>query len=837
VLFWCWIALVACWLLAGLVVGEAAAVPSLHDALHRAGATETGIRLVLSPDGLENDGFYASEVTVTAGQPLTLEVTNELSADAYVTIGGRRLGPVRPGTAAVYHLPPLAEASVALRTEPLGADGNVLALGAQGAVGSRTVIAEVAQRVARSTHLPELSRGAALQYLFSAVNLGLAILLLRVRPRDLTARLLAVGLLGTAAVFNLPAHLAYDVLLPIVGSGVLELLHAAFHFVGGGAYVAALLLFPDGRLPYWKPGILRRIPAGAVYLVAVPGLVYLAFMASFYAELPIGRLAFFGLLVPVVGIGGQAIRSRGATDLGRRQQSRVLLLALGTAFGLTLVAGGLLLLARRSGPATLGLVDRLGFEVFPPLFAVIPIALVAVLARYRLWDVDRILNRALVYGVVTGILGLAYVGGVLLLGRSLPLPEDSPLLVATTTLAVAALFRPLRARIQRLVDRRFYRERYDAREAVRAFSTRLRAQVDLGVLCDELLAVVEQTVHPATVTLALDGPAPPPGEGGLSVPLISHGELVGELSIGPSRSERPYSRDDRELLSDLASHAAPAVRVAQLVRRQEAEALRQAQLEHELDVARRIQIQLLPKRLPAIDGWSLAAHYQPAREVGGDFYDVIPLPDGTIGLALGDVTDKGIPAALVMATTHSLVRAEAASGRPPGEVLARVNEHLVDEMPPGMFVTCLYAVLDPVTGGLRFANAGHSLPYRRTGDRVAELRACGMPLGLFAGMEYEQHETVLAPGDGLLLHSDGLAEAHDPGGEMFGLPRLQRLVGEYGGGQELIDGLLAAWHRHTGDAADQDDDITLLTLCRAPATTDATVNANRPGARAAATTC
>src|SRR6266545_4604395 len=298
------------------------------------------------------------------------------------------------------------------------------------------------------------------------------------------------------------------------------------------------------------------------------------------------------------------------------------------------------------------------------------------------------------------------------------------------------------------------------------------------------------------------------------VPLVSQGELIGLLNLGPRRSEQEYSTDDRKLLNDLAGHTAPAVRVAQLVREQEAEIRERERIEGELEVARLIQQQFLPHELPELPGWHVAAFYKPARQVGGDFYDFLDLPDGQIGIVVGDVTDKGVPAALVMATTHSILRAEAPRLVSPGEVLGRVNDLLVTEMPAHMFVTCLYAVLDPVSGRLRYANAGHNLPYLRTVDGVSELRARGMPLGLMPGMAYEEKETALAPGDDLLLHSDGLAEAHSPERQMFGFPRLAKLAAEGASGQELIDLLLNELAKFTGPGWEQEDDITLVTLRR-----------------------
>lgn len=300
----------------------------------------------------------------------------------------------------------------------------------------------------------------------------------------------------------------------------------------------------------------------------------------------------------------------------------------------------------------------------------------------------------------------------------------------------------------------------------------------------------------------------------LAVPLVSQGELIGVLSLGRRLSEQDYSSDDRKLLDNLAAQAAPALRVGQLVREQQAEAARRQRFEQELEVARLIQQNFLPKQLPDLQGWQMAAFYRPAREVGGDFYDVIALPDGRVGLVVGDVTDKGVPAALVMSATRTILRASATRLVEPGEVLERVNEHLCPDMPAKMFVTCLYGVLDPATGLLRFANAGHDVPYVKTADGVVELRARGMPLGLMAGMAYEEKEMVLAPGDSVLMHSDGIVEAHSPDREMYGFPRLKETVGDGPGGQDLIDLVLRDLEGFVGPDAEQEDDITMLTVQR-----------------------
>jgi predicted ester cyclase len=178
-------------------------------------------------------------------------------------------------------------------------------------------------------------------------------------------------------------------------------------------------------------------------------------------------------------------------------------------------------------------------------------------------------------------------------------------------------------------------------------------------------------------------------------------------------------------------------RLAQVERERE-------RIEQELRVARSIQQASLPKEVPTLEGWKISPFYQPAREVGGDFYDFHLLSGGRLGLAVGDATGKGVPAALVMSTTCGMLRAvsQALDSSSPGEMLQRVNEALVPSIPDNMFVTCFYAILDPKKGSLRYANAGHDVPYLHRNSAAEELRARGMPLGLMPGMSYEEKEIV-----------------------------------------------------------------------------------------------
>jgi predicted ester cyclase len=246
--------------------------------------------------------------------------------------------------------------------------------------------------------------------------------------------------------------------------------------------------------------------------------------------------------------------------------------------------------------------------------------------------------------------------------------------------------------------------------------------------------------------------------------------------------------------------------------RLEEEIRERERVEQELLVAKRIQQASLPKEVPTLEGWEISPHYHPAREVGGEFYDFFELEDGRFGLAVGDATGKGMPAALVMATTCGMLRAVAQSSNSPGEVLGRVNEALSARIPPNMFVTCFYALLEPESGRLSYANAGHDLPYLRRDKDAEQLRARGMPLGLMSSVTYEEGHAFLREGDGILFYSDGLVEAHNPHREMFGSPRLRRLIMEHGEAGSLGDILLEELYSFTGEDWEQEDDITLLML-------------------------
>jgi serine phosphatase RsbU (regulator of sigma subunit) len=667
------------------------------------------------------------------------------------------------------------------------------------------------------------------------------------------------------AWFCISAALATGLYFDLISTHVLSALWTiAISFLGGTLIVLALV-FPEE----WSEGkqyiILRYLPYGLSLGLAVWGVLALRNQSDPWAYVDPWRFSYIYTSIGIFFfIGVMLYRQFTHSSTATRQQARIVLW--GSLFAFL--------------PITLWmLAPYLGLQIpwnpglFLPFLLFFPISIAIAILRYRLWDIDVIINRTLVYGLLTIVLVSVYFASVVILQRTFQTltGERSDLAAVVSTLVIVALFIPVRRYVQEFVDRRFYRRRYDAVKTSEAFSASLQDEVDLERVIQRLEAVIQETILPNQINtwldtgsgyhvyqpegnflsedvdldidqnqITLDDPildffSQRPGTVDLEqletefdsyqllltlgyklvVPLITRGELIGWMSLGQRLSEQDYSSDDKLLLSRLAMQVAPTVRVAQLAAEQQAEAVERERLEQELLVASRIQTGLLPKELPKFNDWHMTAFYQPAREVGGDFYEFKYFEDGRLGIFIGDVTDKGIPAAMVMATTRTLLLAIAQESLSPGEVLERVNNLIQGDIPASMFVTCFYAILNPTDGKLVFSNAGHNLPYRLTKHTIMELKAAGMPLGLMTEMKYDVHETMIEPGDYLIFYSDGLVEAHNAQREMFGSNRLKTLFGEYSGDDlTMIDHLLLELQAFTGPSQEQEDDITIVGVKR-----------------------
>jgi len=316
----------------------------------------------------------------------------------------------------------------------------------------------------------------------------------------------------------------------------------------------------------------------------------------------------------------------------------------------------------------------------------------------------------------------------------------------------------------------------------------------------ELAARVVRTCAPVTVT----HDEPPAGLSLLAVPLVARDEVRGVLGLA-TRTPRRFTAHEMNRLVAISNLASLAVENARLY----------AAVQRELDTARAIQRCFLPEVVPQVPGYDLAAVTVPARQVGGDFYDFIPLSNGCWGLVVADVSDKGAPAALFMALTRSLLRVYALGRQStPLETLSQTNQFILDNTPSSnMFVTLVYGVLDPTRRTFTYVNAGHNPPLLYTDQAFTMLPAGGPALGVLKDSPWQQHELILHPGDTLLLYTDGVTEATNKARQQLGSGQLRACLqeGRSWSAQTLLDAVLAEVARFM-DGTPLADDLTLMVV-------------------------
>jgi serine phosphatase RsbU (regulator of sigma subunit)/putative methionine-R-sulfoxide reductase with GAF domain len=293
-------------------------------------------------------------------------------------------------------------------------------------------------------------------------------------------------------------------------------------------------------------------------------------------------------------------------------------------------------------------------------------------------------------------------------------------------------------------------------------------------------------------------------------PLFARGRPVGALLVGPSNSDRPFSGRRLNIVTGIAQQAAIAVVNDQLYK----ESAERTRMEQELDVARSIQASLIPDGAPQIEGASVASYWQAARQVSGDFYDFMPLSDNIWGIAIADVADKGVPAALFMALSRTILRTVAFNRRNPSEVLQRCNRLIYGDTTSDLFVTIFYSIWNPAAETLTFASAGHNPPVLVHNDgTTSTLNTDGIALGVLENVQIKQKSIQLLPGDVVVFYTDGVTEAMNEDYDEFGMNRL-RLVSSSarkGKAADIVNAITSAVAEHAGGTP-QFDDITLVVM-------------------------
>ncbi len=337
-----------------------------------------------------------------------------------------------------------------------------------------------------------------------------------------------------------------------------------------------------------------------------------------------------------------------------------------------------------------------------------------------------------------------------------------------------------------------------------------------GISAEAVVTGRRMIVHEDEPFRAGDAPERRPGDALLTVPLLlasaeGEDEVIGALTLAGRDPADRFSAGDASLAGAVASQLAGTVKTSRTVR-----ALAVAgNLRREVEIAAGIQRSLLPERPPVVAGIQLGARCVPADDIGGDLYDLVVDRDGRLVLLIADVAGHGIGSALLMAMARAVIRREIAEGKGPAAVLAATNQAMFDDLAnAGLFITLFCASYDPVTHELRYACGGQTPPLRVTAAGVVdELQADGMPAGILPDVEFEECHTVLAPGDTVVLYTDGIVEARTTGGEQFGEERLRALVEHAAGAtpEELIVRIVGAVDRHTAGSPPKDDS-TLVVL-------------------------
>ena len=694
------------------------------------------------------------------------------------------------------------------------------------------------------------------------------------RPHDAHALRAMFMFAAFALVFGpdadlLPAGWRTAAVLTRSGAGVVALPLAVLLFFLGYPTRSAI----DRRLP-WLKWLLPSVGVALLAFLMLPdlGASGLAGWLGHARMAPAANLVLFfwiGAHYPV------AMTALGMS-LGRAQtpdeRRRLMLLFAGTCAGtlpLLLIVVVQSIVRVELHPGVLGLLVL--------TIGLFPLSFVYVVVKHRVFGIRLILRRGLQYALVSR--GFPVVGGLVIFALLYPLAEyaarrlapkaaqTAPLLSAVLTLGLVGLNR----KVAPAIDRRFFRDAYDARLLLMELSRAVRRLASRPAeLLDTVKRQIQESLHPRFVTLQLNDPrwvtlapdydtplvsqegggrhllvagaaiqaatmvarvavqagdseprpvsfrvpGPPDDQGGegLLVPIAGGGGVLGFLVLGEKLSEEPYSGEDMELLQTVAEQTAGALENAQLFQ----QVAEQERLRREVEIAREVQGQLFPKVFPPLATLRYCGSCRPARAVGGDYYDFIALGQSRLGVALGDIAGKGISAALLMTSLHAMLRSHALLGSDDlATLVADINRLLYEATDAARYATFFYGVYDADSRSLRYVNAGHIPPIlvRPEDESGTFHRLCegGPVIGLLPDPSYEPGSVALRPGDVLVIVSDGVSEAENPEGDMYGEERVAHLVAEHlhESESEIHEHLVEAVTRFRAGAP-QGDDMTLV---------------------------
>jgi phosphoserine phosphatase RsbU/P len=565
---------------------------------------------------------------------------------------------------------------------------------------------------------------------------------------------------------------------------------------------------------------------------------------------------------------------RSASTAEAKRRLRVLVAGSAISLGPLLVAFGLL--------PFFGFDPHRGsaYEIVVPFFAIFPLTLAYVVVVQRAMDLRILLRMGTKYALARGtlwVLRAAAITLVIILFSSWPVSSRFAVAVRIAALIGLVLLMRYRlfAQFSHWVDRKFFREAYNTEVVLSELSEHVRQFTAKEPLIETVTRRISEVLHVPQIAVWLRGSQVFQLQEAVGFPMIhsvvlpensstvrtlvqsngpitlyrenpdewfveadayekqtlnqinaevllpfpGHDRLMGIMALGPKKSEEPYSPSDLRLLQSVATQTGLALEVSELAHSLAAEAAQRERIHREIEIAREVQQRLFPQELPAIDGIDLAGRCRPAQGVGGDYYDFIALEDGQLGLAVGDVSGKGISAALLMASLRASLRGMTLYGSNNlAELMAKVNQLVYEASASNRHATFFFAVYDPATRELRYVNAGHNPPILlREGEvgscRILRLEAGGPVIGLLRDIPYFEASLVLEPGDLLLAYTDGISEAMTVEDEEWGE---ERMISAFNGvressAEEILSAIFRAADEFTSGAP-QYDDMTLVIM-------------------------
>jgi len=631
-------------------------------------------------------------------------------------------------------------------------------------------------------------------------------------------------------------------------------------------------IFPDKKQIFLRQPLLE-------YAIYIPtGLIaatYLLFLLTFQTEAsagwvphpdvitPVNRLFYLVCALALVAFLVHSVIK--ASDAMARARARMILFGICIAFIPTVLVHGVVMFFKLAIPWNL--------MVFISFF--FPASIAYSIVRHNLFDADEIIKRTVGYFVVTAVVVGAY--ALLTVSFNMFMGQyqvaQSQAFPVVFTIGMIMVFNPLRNRVQSIVDRLFFRKEYDYGAVVDKISGAVTSLLDLrGILKrlaqtftedmfintssvmllapagnayqvylaegekrgevervafnrgEPLLEILEQVKREITKYDLLEDPRYKAVceeceknfdalHASLMMPLVFQGKVIGSINLGEKKSGKAYNRQDVDLLRTIANQGAVAIENARLFQ----ENLEKQRMEEELNIARDLQMSMLPTACPEITGFEIAASSMPAREVGGDFYDFIEMGGDKAGLVIGDVTGKSVSGALVMSASRSVFRMLSEEALTVGDIMVRANRRIKKDIKTGMFVALLYAVLDARDRSVGLCSAGQTQPIHfsaETGEAVLiETEGDNFPLGILDGPEYRETRLKLSPGDSVVFYTDGIVETMNAKNEIYGFDRLLKVVAEAGSmsanllHKEILDSI----KEFAGDAP-QHDDLTVIVV-------------------------